>query len=69
MNIIITSKEVQKTVTYLKEEFEMKDLGKTKYYLGLQIEYVSSEIFIHQLAYTKKVLKYFYMDKAHLVFL
>ena len=65
LNIIKTPKEVQKAVTYLKEEFKMKDLGKTKYYLNLQIEYMSSEIFIHQSAYTKKILKHFYMDIAH----
>ena len=28
-----------KTITYLKGEFEMKDLGKIKFYLGIQIEY------------------------------
>ncbi|CAL9030302.1 unnamed protein product [Prunus brigantina] len=37
MNLIGTPKELQKTAEYLKCEFEMKDLGKTKYYLGLQI--------------------------------
>ena len=65
LNIIKTLEEVQKAVTYLKEEFEMKNLDKTKYYLDLQIEYVSSRIFIYQSAYTEKVLKHFYMDKAH----
>ena len=43
----------------------MKDLGKTRYCLGLQIEYFSNGIFVHQSTYTEKVLKRFYMNKAH----
>ena len=43
----------------------MKDLGKTKYCLGLQIEYCSNGVLIHQSTYTEKVLKRFYMDKSH----
>ena len=43
----------------------MKDLGKTKFCLGLQIEHLSSGILIHQSTYTEKVLKQFYMDKTH----
>ncbi|XP_070055840.1 uncharacterized mitochondrial protein AtMg00810-like [Nicotiana tomentosiformis] len=54
-----------KDVEYLNKEFEMKDLGKTKFCLGLKIEHVTNEIFIHQSTYTEKVLKRFYMDNAH----
>ena len=43
----------------------MKDLGKTKFYLGLQIEHFPTGVLVHQLAYTKKNLKRFYIDKAH----
>ena len=43
----------------------MKDLGKSRYCLGLQIEYFSNDIFVHQSTYTEKVLKSFYMDKTH----
>jgi hypothetical protein len=43
----------------------MKDLGKTKFYLGLQIEHFPNGILFHQLTYTEKVLKDFYMEKAH----
>ncbi|KAL0552298.1 hypothetical protein IC582_011406 [Cucumis melo] len=43
----------------------MKDLGKTKFCLGLQIKHFVDRIFIHQSTYTKKILKRFYMDKAH----
>ena len=49
----------------MKDEFEIKDLGKTKYCLGLQIEHKSNGILIHQSTYVEKVLKQFNMDKAH----
>ena len=45
----------------------MKDLGKTKYCLGLQIEHCSDGVLIHQSTYTKKVLKRFHKDKSHLL--
>ncbi|XP_070020831.1 uncharacterized mitochondrial protein AtMg00810-like [Nicotiana sylvestris] len=65
INLVGTLEELQKAIEYLKKEFEMKDLGKTKLCLGLQIEYLANGIFIHQSAYTERVLKRFYMDKAH----
>jgi len=43
----------------------MKDLGKTKFCLGLQIEHLKGGILVHQEAYIAKVLKRFYMDKSH----
>ena len=43
----------------------MKDSGKTKYCLGLQIEHCSNGVLIHQSTYTEKVLKRFHMDKSH----
>ena len=65
LNLIGTPEGLLETANYLKKEFEMKDLGKTRYCLGLQIEYFSNDIFVHQSTYTEKVLKRFYMDKAH----
>ncbi|GKE07118.1 retrovirus-related pol polyprotein from transposon TNT 1-94 [Tanacetum coccineum] len=64
LNIIGTNKEFSKVIGHLKEEFEMKDLGKTKYCLGLQIEHMPNGILVHQSNYTEKVLKRFNMDKA-----
>jgi hypothetical protein len=49
----------------LNKEFEMKDLGKTKFCLGLQIEHFKDGVLLHQATYTEKILKQFYMDKAH----
>ena len=51
-------------MTYLKKEFEMKDLRKTKFFLGLQIEHFSNGIFVYQSMYTKKFLKQLNMDKV-----
>jgi len=42
----------------------MKDLGRTKFCLGVQIEYLNKGIFVHQETYVMKVLKRFYMDKS-----
>jgi hypothetical protein len=65
LNIIGTPEELPKAVNILKEEFEMKDLGRTKFCLGLQIEHLKNGIFVHQENYIAKVLKRFYMDKSH----
>ena len=43
----------------------MKDLGKTKFCLGLQIKHLPNGILVHQSTYTEKILKQFYMDKTH----
>nr|KYP39682.1 Retrovirus-related Pol polyprotein from transposon TNT 1-94 [Cajanus cajan] len=43
----------------------MKDVGRTKFCLRLQIEYLENGILVHQEAYITKVLKRFYMDKSH----
>ncbi|KAM2191606.1 hypothetical protein ACFX1Q_027392 [Malus domestica] len=65
MNLVGTPEELNKTAEYLKSEFEMKDIGKTKYCLGLQIKYYANRILIHQSAYIEKILKRFGMDKAY----
>ena len=56
INIIGTRKEIEEASSCLKTEFEMKDLGKTKYCLSLQIEHLLGGSFIHQSTYLKKVL-------------
>ena len=40
LSIIGTPEEHPKEIKYLKEEFEMKDLGRTKFCIGLQIEHL-----------------------------
>ena len=41
LNLIGTPEGLLETANYLNKEFEMKDLGKARYCLGLQIEYFS----------------------------
>jgi len=40
LNIIGNPKDIEEARNHLKTEFEMKDLGKTKYCLGLQLEHL-----------------------------
>jgi hypothetical protein len=65
LNIIGHAKDIDEAHNYLKKEFEMKDLGKTKFCLGLQIEHLQTGILVHQSAYVKKVLEKFNMNKAY----
>jgi hypothetical protein len=51
LNIIGNQQDIDETCKHLKTEFKLKDLGKTKFYLGLQLEHLSTEIFMHQSAY------------------
>jgi hypothetical protein len=44
----------------------MKDLGKTKFFLGLQLEHLPTDILVHQLAYVQKILEKFNMDKTYI---
>jgi hypothetical protein len=46
-------------------EFEMKDLGETKFCLGIQLEHLPSGIFVYQGTYIQKMLEKFNMDKAN----
>jgi hypothetical protein len=43
----------------------MKDLGKTKICLGLQLEHIPMGILVHQSTYIQKVLEKFNMDRAY----
>ena len=49
----------------MKKIFGLKDLGKTKLCLSLQIKHVPNGMLIQKLTYTKKVLKRFHRDKSH----
>jgi hypothetical protein len=49
----------------VKQEFEIKDFGRTKFCLGLQIAHLKDGIFIHQSTCTTKVSNRFYMDKTY----
>ena len=47
LNLVGTPQELIKTTNYLKREFEMKDLGKTKFCLNLHIEHVPNRVLVH----------------------
>lgn len=64
LNIIGTTSTVQNAVRELSKEFEMKDLGKTSYCLGLEVFYMSDGLLLHQSGYTRKLLKRFNMEDA-----
>jgi hypothetical protein len=50
-------------MTSLKKGFKVKDLGKTKFCLGLQLEHLPNGVFVHKSTYTKRVLEKFNMGK------
>ena len=65
LNIIGTTRDIEEASAYLKTKFEMKDLDKTKFCLGLQLEHLPEGVFVHQSTHTKRVLEKFNMDKCH----
>jgi hypothetical protein len=65
LNIIDHTKDIDEARNHLKTEFEMKDLGRIKFCLGLQVEHLHTGILIHQSAYVQKILKNFNMDKVY----
>ncbi|PRQ59184.1 putative RNA-directed DNA polymerase [Rosa chinensis] len=64
MNLIGTPEEIKETAKHLKSEFEMKDLGRTNYCLGLELEHRADGILLHQSNYIQKMLRRFNEDKA-----
>jgi hypothetical protein len=64
-NIIGHTKDFDEARNHLKMELEMKNLGRTKFCLGLQLEHLHMGILVHQSAYVQKILEKFNMDKAY----
>ncbi|KAM1643278.1 hypothetical protein ACFX2K_013105 [Malus domestica] len=64
INLIGTPTELEEIAAHLKSEFQMNDLGKIRYCLGLVIEHCSDGILVHQSNYTQKVLHRFSEDKV-----
>ena len=63
-DIIITGNHsafVAEIIRKLGVSFALKDLGPLSYFLGLQIEYTSDGIFVHQSKYAKDLLAKFHM--------
>ena len=55
LNIIGNKNDINEAGHHLKMEFEMKDLDKTKFCLGLQLEYLPSEIYIRSGLYIENI--------------
>jgi hypothetical protein len=51
LNIIGTELDINEVRDHLKMEFKMKDLDKTKFCLGLQLEHLPTCILIYQSVY------------------
>ena len=47
MNLIGTLKELEKTASLLKSEFEMKNLGKTQFCFNLELKHCIDGILVH----------------------
>src|SRR5438128_11580372 len=65
LNIIGNTQDIDEARNHLKTEFEMKDLGQTKFCLGLQLEHLPAGILIHQSAYIQKILEKFNTDESY----
>jgi hypothetical protein len=65
LNIIGHTKDIDEACNHIKTEFGMKDLGTTKFYLGLQLEHLHTCILVHQSTYVQKILEKFNIDKAY----
>ena len=63
LTLIRTLAELIRTTKHFKKEFEMKNLGNFFFILACRSSISLLEF--HQLSYTKKILKRFYMDKTH----
>jgi hypothetical protein len=48
LNIIGHTKDFDEAHNHLKMKFEMKDLSKTKFCLGLQLDHLHTCILVHQ---------------------
>jgi hypothetical protein len=66
LNIIGHTKDNDEALNHLKIEFEMKDLGRTKFCLRLHLEHLHMCILIHRSGYVQKILENFNIDKVYL---
>ncbi|XP_006588199.1 uncharacterized protein LOC114368337 [Glycine soja] len=48
----------------MKEAFEITDLGKMSYFLGMQVQQDRGEVFVSQEKYAKEILRKFKMEEC-----
>jgi hypothetical protein len=51
----------------MKSRFSMSDLGKMRFFLGVEVKQLDCEIFIHQQKYARELLVRFKMDQSNKV--
>ncbi|GAU36022.1 hypothetical protein TSUD_211600 [Trifolium subterraneum] len=61
------SKMMEEFKSSMKEKFAMTDLGKMKYFLGVEVSQSLQGIFIHQHKYASEILKRFDMEECNKV--
>ena len=64
-DIIVTGNHaafITSLLAVLGTDFDLKDLGRLHYFLGLQIDYTHSGLFVHQTKYTLDLLNKFSMS-------
>ena len=65
LNLVGTPTTCQHAMNLLANQFEMKLLEQTSFWLGLQLSHIpGGNIFLHQTTYTQKLLRRFGMDKS-----
>jgi hypothetical protein len=67
LNIIDHTKDINEALNHINTKFKINDFRRTKFCLGLQLEYLQTGILIDQSAYVQKILEKFNMDKVYLV--
>jgi hypothetical protein len=67
LNIIDHTKDINEALNHINTKFKINDFRRTKFSLGLQLEYLQTGILIDQSTYVQKVLEKFNMDKVYLV--
>ena len=66
-DIIVTGNHpsfISSLIHSLSQEFDLKDLGRLHYFLGLQINYTSAGLFVHQSKYAFDLFHKFSMSEC-----
>jgi hypothetical protein len=51
----------------MKSEFQMSMMGELTFFLGIQVQQIKQDNFVHQVKYMKDLMKKFNMTKLKLV--
>jgi hypothetical protein len=66
LNLACTPNTCSRAMSLLTTQFDMKLLGNTNFFLGLQVAHLlDGSIFLHQTIYIQNLLNFFCMDQAN----